>query len=111
MEKFEKTLKYTKLFSLYKSQLSNTQAEIINDYFFLDLSLSEIAENRNISRAGVEDALSKGCKRLDELEEDMHLLRQKEVIKDKLKSLKEKSLNNSEVKEIEDIEKELDYGI
>lgn len=111
MEKIEKTLHYTKLFSIYKSQLSSTQQEIINDYYFLDLSLSEIAENRGISRAGVDDALSKGTKRLDELENEMHLLDKQEKIKSQLETMKAKALNQGEINEIEDIEKELDYGI
>lgn len=111
MEKFEKAIRYTKLFTLYKSQLSLTQQEIINDYYCLDLSLSEIAENRNISRSAVDDALSKGSKRLDELENDLHLLYKEESIKEKLTKLKAKSLNSNEVKEIEDIEKDLNYGI
>lgn len=111
MEKIEKTLRYTKLFSIYKSLLSNTQREIINDYYFLDLSLSEIAENRNISRAAVDDALSKGCSKLDELERELMILEKGQLIKEKLDKVKNKSLNMSEVEEIEKIEKELDYGI
>ena len=100
MEKIEKTLHYTKLFSIYKSQLSSTQQEIINDYYFLDLSLSEIAENRGISRAGVDDALSKGTKRLDELENEMHLLDKQGKIKSQLEAMKAKALNQGEINEI-----------
>ena len=111
MEKIEKTLRYTKLYSFYKTQLSITQQEIISDYYCLDLSLSEIACNRNISRSAVDDALSKGCKKLDELENDLRLLEKEEIIKGKLSSLKEKALNMDEIKEIEEIEKEFDYGI
>jgi len=111
MEKIEKTLRYTKLFAIYKKELSLVQQEIITDYYFLDLSLSEIAQNRNISRSAVDDALSKGCKRLDELEEELSILRKNETMKERLNSLKNKTLNYSEIKEIEDIEKELDYGI
>lgn len=111
MEKLEKTLRYSKLFALYKSELSNTQKEIVNDYFMFDLSLSEIAENRKISKSAVEDALVKGMNRLDELESHFHLLEKNERIHQKLAKLKEKSLNCREISEIEEIEKDLDYGI
>ena len=74
MEKLEKTIRYTKLFNIYKSQLSSSQQEIINNYFFLDLSITEIANERGISRSAVEDALQKGISKLDELENEMHIL-------------------------------------
>ena len=111
MEKLEKTIRYTKLFNIYKSQLSSAQQEIINDYYFLDLSISEIAQNRNISRAAVDDALSKGTARLDALENELKILEKNEKLLQKLAILKEKALNMQEVEELEKIEKELDYGI
>lgn len=111
MEKLEKTLKYSKLYVLYKSELSLAQREIVNDYFMFDLSLSEIADNRKISKSAVEDALSKGMNRLDELESNFHLMEKNENILKKLSNLKKKALNCNEINEIEDIEKELDYGI
>lgn len=111
MEKLEKTLKYSKLYSLYKSELSSTQQEIVNDYFLFDLSLSEIAENRQISKSAVEDALTKGMNKLDELESHFHLLERNIKIHQKLSNLKEKALNCREINEIEEIEKDLDYGI
>ena len=111
MDKLEKALKYTALYAIYKSQLSTSQQEILNDYFFLDLSISEIAENRNTSRAAVEDALSKGMNKLDELENNLRILERNKNILEKLEKIKDKSLNLQEVLDIEEIEKELDYGI
>ena len=111
MNKLEKALRYTALYSIYKSQLSTSQQEILNDYFFLDLSISEIAENRNTSRAAVEDALSKGVNKLDDLENNLKILEKNKMIIEKLEKIKAKSLNITEVLEIEEIEKELDYGI
>ena len=111
MEKLEKTIRYTKLFNIYKSQLSMSQQDIINNYFFLDLSLSEIASEKGISRSAVEDALQKGMAKLDELEKDMRILEKSEKIQQKLDKLREKALNITEIEEIEDIRKELDNGI
>lgn len=111
MEKLEKTLRYTKLFNIYKSQLSTSQREMIDMYFFMDLSITEIANERGVSRSAVEDALQKGIIRLDELELEMKILQKSENIQQKLANLREKALNITEVKELEEIEKELDYGI
>ena len=111
MEKIEKTIRYTSLYNAYHSLLSTSQQEIINDYFFADLSLSEIATNRGISRSAVEDALSKGCAKLDELEEKLQVVSKSGNLKDKLLALKAKALNMSEIEEIDELLKELDYGI
>ena len=77
----------------------------------IDLSLSEIAESREISRAAVEDAVKKSCQKLDECEAKLHLQDKNERLLKITQKLKDKGLNDSEIKEIEDIEKELDYGI
>ena len=111
MEKFEKTIRYISLYSIYKELLTHTQIDIAGDYFLADLSLSEIAEERNISRSAVEDAIKKACAKLDEFESKMHLLEKKERLSNLLSKLRQKALNASEIEEIEQLEKELDYGI
>lgn len=83
----------------------------MEDYFNLDLSFSEIADNRNTSRSAVDDAIKKAMTKLDEYEEKMHLLDKSENIKEKLEILKQKALNLQEIEQIEEIEKELDYGV
>lgn len=83
----------------------------MEDYFNLDLSFSEIANNRNTSRSAVDDAIKKAMTKLDEYEEKMHLLDKSENIKEKLEILKQKALNLQEIEQIEEIEKELDYGV
>ena len=107
MEKINKTIKYNKLFSSYRSLLSSTQQEILEAYFCFDLSISEIAENRSISRAAVEDALQKGCSKLEEYEASLHLVENKEEILKITAKLKENASNSEEIKNIEDIERRL----
>ena len=111
MEKIERTIKYVKLFNIYKDFLTHNQMEVVGDYFLADLSLSEIAEARNISRAAVEDTVKKSCNKLDECETNLHLLEKSEKLLKIATKLKGKALNSTEINEIEDIEKELDYGI
>ena len=109
MEKFERTIRYVNLFSIYKELLTYTQQEIVGDYLLADLSISEIANERNISRSAVEDAISKATKKLDDFEEKLHLLEKKENISKITTNLKNKALNSSEISEIEEIDKELDF--
>lgn len=111
MEKIERTIRYVKLFNTYKDFLTHTQVEIVGDYFLADLSLSEIAESRNISRAAVEDAIKKSCLKLDECEDKLRIVEKNEKLLKLSSKLKEKCLNTSEIAEIEAIEKELYNGI
>ena len=45
----------------------------------MDLSITEISENRNISRAAVEDALRKGTNKLEYYEERLHVFDKKKA--------------------------------
>lgn len=51
------------LMPFYLSLLTERQQEILKLYFYEDLSLTEIAENLNISRNGVYDTLKKSRKK------------------------------------------------
>ena len=103
MEKIEKTLKYTKLFNLYGGLLSSAQQEVLRDYFFVDLSISEISENRGISRAAVEDALSKGMSRLDSIEESLKMCEKHARIADKTRELQEMIDDEKQLKILDEI--------
>ena len=51
--------------------LTDKQFELINDYYNNDLSLSEIAENNEITRQAVRDIIKKGEKKLFEYEKEL----------------------------------------
>lgn len=107
MEDLQKTIKYVNLFNIYSSLLTHTQQEIAEDYFLLDLSLSEIASNRNISRSAVEDAVRKSMQKLDDFESKMHLLEKHESALKITAKLKKQALNCTEIAEIEELEKDI----
>jgi uncharacterized protein len=65
------------LFDCYKGLLSPSQQAIFSDYYDYDLSLSEIAENRKISRAAVSDALHKGFTKLEAIEKEVAFAKKK----------------------------------
>ena len=60
---------------IYGKLLTQKQYEIIDDYYNNDLSLSEIAENNEITRQAVRDILKKGEKKLFEYEEKLMFMK------------------------------------
>ena len=88
MNEITKRNEIISLFEIYGDLLTTSQIEIINDYYFYDLSLSEIAINRHISRSAVEDALKKGEKKLYEYEKTLNILSTKLKLKELLHKAK-----------------------
>lgn len=86
----EKREEAVTLFEKYGALLTDTQKEVFSDYYLFDLSLSEIAENRGISRAAISDNLHKSLEKLSEYEAKLHLIEKDE----KLLSLIESTKNN-----------------
>ena len=65
-------LTFMRLWDIYNGLLTPTQQEITDLYFNLDLTVSEIASEKGISRQGVSECL-KICKnQLEEYENKLH---------------------------------------
>ena len=64
----EEKVKTSILWQLYGKLLTEKQFFFIDDYYNNDLSLSEIAENNQITRQAVRDIIKKGEKKLFEYE-------------------------------------------
>ena len=90
MAEIEKNIYFNELFDLYQELLSPHQREIVYLYYGLNLSLGEIAEEKNISRNGVYDALKKGEEALVNFEEKLHLFQKKNEREKKILLLKDK---------------------
>ena len=82
MDSIEKLVYINKLLSIYGELLTNTQKDILSDYYNLNLSITEISEERNISRSAVEDALKKGVNKLLSLENTLNLQEKREKTND-----------------------------
>ena len=67
----DEKVKISILCEIYGKLLTKKQYEFINDYYNNDLSLSEIAENNDITRQAVRDIIKKGEKKLFEYEEKL----------------------------------------
>ena len=110
----EKNVEISILCQLYGKLLSEKQLEFIDDYYYNDLSLSEIAENHGITRQAVRDMLKKGEKKLFEYEEKLlfmkKMLNQEKKIEEILLELTkiQKDYTDNEVASIlENVKKEL----
>ena len=71
----EEKVKISMLCEFYGKLLTEKQFEFIDDYYNNDLSLSEIAENNNITRQAVRDIIKKGEKKLFEYEEKLMFMK------------------------------------
>ena len=71
----EEKVEISMLCQFYGKLLTEKQYEFINDYYNNDLSLSEIAENNNITRQAVRDIIKKGESKLFELEEKLTFMK------------------------------------
>lgn len=73
MELLEKHEYYINLFDFYEVILTDKQRLYFKEYYFNDLSLSEIANNYSISRSAVYDQINKVHQLLDKYEENLKL--------------------------------------
>ncbi len=90
----------------YESLLTEKQADICSQYYREDLSLSEISENYDISRAAVQDTLKRSEKLLFHYEEKLQLIAKfhaRNEIYGKIKELNISAVNQL-VQELEEID-------
>ena len=66
----DKNIRISILCQIYGKLLTEKQYQVLNDYYNNDLSLSEIAENLQITRQAVRDNIKKGENKLFEYEEN-----------------------------------------
>ena len=110
----EKNVKISILCELYGKLLTEKQYEFLNDYYNNDLSLSEIAENNNITRQGVRDNIKKGEKKLFEYEEKLLFMKRMfnqekkiEKVLSELTKIQKESSDKKVASILESIKKEL----
>ena len=97
-----KKVEISMLCDIYGKLLTEKQFEFINDYYNNDLSLSEIAENNEITRQAVRDIIKKGERKLFEYEEKLLFMKktisQEQKIQAILSELTKIQVNSSDKK-------------
>ena len=75
MIEIKKTLQINRLLDIYGRLLTKQQLEIMCDYYYFDLSLSEISETRKITRTAVYDAIKTATNKLENFEKNVGICR------------------------------------
>ena len=73
MDILEKKQHYIVLFDCYENLLTDKQRQYFKDYYFEDMSLSEISQEYGVSRNAVFDQLNKVYNSLEQYEEKLGL--------------------------------------
>ena len=98
----EKIVEQTLLFDFYGELLTEHQKIIYEDVVFGDLSCTEAAEARSISRQGVHDMIKRCNKILAEYEDKLHLVEKFQVIKGKVEDIRMSADDPERIKQISD---------
>lgn len=69
----DEILHYTVLFDIYGELLTEKQQQYFKDYYFHNLSLSEIAQNYQVSRNAIHKQIKESLSKLEQYEQVLHL--------------------------------------
>ena len=97
----EEKIRISMLLQIYGKLLTEKQFEFMDYYYNEDLSLSEIAENQNITRQAVREILAKSKNKLEEYEEKVRFYEKINKINSVLDKLEK--TNQKEIQEIRKI--------
>ena len=78
----EEVLYFNELYDLYGELLTEKQREYFEDYYFNNLSFSEMAENYDVSRNAIFKQLHITTDKLEEYEAKLGLLKKKKIIEE-----------------------------
>lgn len=73
---------YNELFDCYNKLLTKNEWDCFKDYYNEDLSYSEIAINKNVSRSAVQKTIKIVLEKLEDYEEKIQLLKTKKKLID-----------------------------
>lgn len=83
----EEVVYYTVLFDLYGKLLTEQQQRYFQDYYFLNLSLAEIAQQANVSRNAVHKQIKMAVSKLEHYEAILHVARKSKKLEQLLQQI------------------------
>lgn len=96
----EKNIEKVLLFDVYGKLLTNKQQDIFKEYYLYNLSLREIAENKNISYQGVRDSIKTSENLLESFEENVGMLKLQKKINKSCEIIENSDISNKEKEEL-----------
>lgn len=81
-------VEYGRLFEIYGKLLNEDRQKVMTSYFEYNMTLAEIAQERQISRQAVLDAIDKSCQKLKDYDKCLNLLENKNQIRKELEEIK-----------------------
>lgn len=104
-----KDLRVSILLDFYGEILTDTQRETVDAYYNQDMSLAEIAEDRDISRQGVRDAIKRAEQLLLDMEDRLGLAKRFQDVQKALEAICDCALDiqelNAQNGNVEDIDR------
>lgn len=91
------------LYDFYGALLKEQKRQVFEDYILNDLSLSEIADERGISRQAVHDTVKRCTRELKEYEQKLCLIKKFQIIKGKVSEIQGAATRMKEGKEAGEI--------
>ncbi len=73
---------YTMLYDIYGSLLTDKQKIYFEDYYFKNLSLSELAEKYKISRNAIHKQLKETINKLENYETNLNIVKKNKILED-----------------------------
>jgi len=92
----QETLYISRLFDIYKNLLTKKQQQIVKGYVDYNGSLSEIANEFNITRQAVFDLLKRTIKKLEEYEQKLKICKKLDRVYNKIPKLAISGLTKEE---------------
>lgn len=89
------------LYDYYGDLLSKSQKNYFEDYYFNNLSLSEISDNLNVSRNAVHKQIKVACDKLYEFENKLKIVEKTNKIKEMLEIIKEDEIKEKIIEILE----------
>ncbi len=83
---------YTMLYDIYGSLLTDKQKEYFEDYYFKNLSLSELATKYNISRNAIHKQIKETIKRLEIYEDNLRLAKKNEMLENIIETISDEEI-------------------
>ena len=96
-------IKFGKLFDAYGQLLSEDRQKVMSMYFEFNMTLAEIAKEKNISRQAVLDAIEKSCLKLEEYESKLHIVQKEELLEEKLNQLLDVCKTDEQKRKVEEL--------